>query len=166
MSLALSETPIHSESPSVGQSDESQRALEAERQATSHALEPITQGGWKRDLIDKAIDIFRHCSREGWDGYDAEPVTMEALEQITLLTESLPTWAPKPEITPTPDGEISMEWFTRGKQVLSVYPKEEYLIYAASLGPMDIQYGRSPFKTNWPEEILLILKKYFLNASF
>jgi hypothetical protein len=166
MSIARAETALQPEKTSAGESKEFLQNSLAERQAIDHAQEPISKGGWKRDLIDKAIDIYRNCSEEGWDGYDAVPVSIEALEQIYLLIISLPTWTSKPDIVPTPEGEISMEWHTMGKQVLSVYPKEEFLIYAASLGPMNMQYGRSPFQGNWPEEILLILTKYFSDAYF
>ncbi len=165
MSFALTDSFLPFQSLELGQSDESKKAFEVERQAISHAREPLSQGGWKRELFDNAIDLYLKCSKESWDGYEASPITMKALEQTSSLIDSLPPWAPKPDIIPTPEGEISMEWHTLSKQVLSAYPKEEHLIYAASLGPMNIQYGRFPFKESWPEEILLMLKKYFSHAN-
>jgi len=166
MSHALLGGPSHhSQRQRMGQSDEYQKSYNAEGYATSHATEPISQGGWKRDLMDKAIDIYRNCSKEGWDCYDASPVTLQALREVLLLIEKLPPEAPKPFIVPTPEGEISMEWFTKGKQVLSVYPKEEYLIYAASLGPMNNQFGHFPLTEGWPDQLLLMLENYFVDAN-
>ena len=161
MSFAFPETSIHTQSLVIGQSYEFKHAHEAEREATSHAHEPISQGGWKRGFIDKAIDIFLECSEEGWDGYEANPVTLEALEQISLLIQDLPTWAPQPNIVPTPQGEISLEWHTKSHQILSIYPKGEYLIHAASLGPMNNQFGHTPLQEKWPDGILLFLRNYF-----
>ena len=154
-------TPRHR----MGQSEEYQISYATEDDATSHASEPISQGGWKRDLMDKAIDIYRNCSKEGWDGYDANSVTLQALREFSLLIEKLPPESPKPLIVPTPEGEISMEWFTKGKQVLSVYPKGEYLIYAASLGPMNNQFGHCPLTEGWSEQLLLMLENYFVDTN-
>jgi hypothetical protein len=58
MSFAFPETSIHTQSLVIGQSYEFKHAHEAEREATSHAHEPISQGGWKRGFIDKAIDLL------------------------------------------------------------------------------------------------------------
>lgn len=52
--------------------------------------------------------------REGWDGYDAQPVDDDiAVFALDLLDRVLPDGAPAPSIVPTPNGGIQFEWHER-----------------------------------------------------
>ena len=34
---------------------------------------------WRELLREKVLEIYAECSKEGWDGYDAKPISMESV---------------------------------------------------------------------------------------
>ena len=89
------------------------------------------------ETIYSLVDVFLECSEEGWDGYDALPITEDAYFEAKKLIECLPLTSsiPMPEIVPEPSGEIGLEW-SRGKRqvfVVSVSGSNE-IIYAGLFG--------------------------------
>lgn len=63
--------------------------------------------------------IFHECRNASWDGYHAEPVSVEALETALQFLKTLPTDAPLPEVCPMPDGCLSFEWRSEGGTLLA-----------------------------------------------
>ncbi len=124
-----------------------------------HAREPISLGGWKNILINEAIEIKNDYAEVGWDGYEASPISEEAIQRAIILITVLPDGAPCPELVPSVEGEIAYEWNIGSSQVLSVTPSPHLVVWAASLGPNHTQCGKMPFNNfdPWPSEFLLIL---------
>lgn len=149
--------PWHAE---TGLSSESEFVFETSCDAQDHTSQPISLG-WKLDLYDQVIEIAADCSEPDWDGYDARPLSPEAKERALQIIRLLPDSVQIPELAPSPEGEISFEWYVGRDRLLSVTPQNELLIYAAIVGPDHTQYGRVPVRETWPEEILTILSRYF-----
>jgi len=151
---------------SKGQGEAFKLLWEAAQMVRVHASEPILSGGWKTLLFDQALEIVGECSKPEWDGYDALPISQDALVLTLHLIHMLPNGIPQPDLVPSPEGEISFEWHSRQGRILSVTPNNEFLVYAAFLGPDHTQCGRSPVHETWPEEILMILSQFFHNGYF
>jgi hypothetical protein len=152
-------SPWHEE---TGVSEESKRVFNATRNARVHAAQPAFHRR-KLDLCDEIFEIVADTRKAGWDGYDAAPITGEALQRALKLIQLLPDSAPYPDLAPSPEGEISFEWYRGDDRILSVTPKGNLLIYAAVLSSNRRQYGRAPVEEGWPDEILTIISKHFKN---
>ena len=79
----------------------------------TQTTEPISLN-WKDLLVDEILDIAVSCQKEGWDGYDAAPISSEAVTSAYHLIFSAPDSIRPPEAVPSPDGEIVFEhWHPR-----------------------------------------------------
>jgi hypothetical protein len=54
-----------------------------------------------------------------WDGYDADPIEAACIANTQLLLSALRANVPSPEITPNPNGTLTLDWQSVG-QFLSV----------------------------------------------
>jgi hypothetical protein len=160
MSFGVSESRGYDWKFGAGFSDAFAKLQEAARESRVHASEPLSLG-WKRYLRDRALELGSTRSKEGWDGYDANPISSEAVARTLLLIDLMPEWVPYPELAPSPEGEISFEWYSSREQILSVTPQKGLLVYAAVLGSDHTQYGKVPLLDSWPTDILSILSKHF-----
>ncbi len=116
--------------------------------------------------LDEALqslnEVFEECSEEGWDGYDALPITEDAYFEAVKLIKSLPLTAfPMPEVTPEPNGEIGLEWYRKERQVFvaSVSGRNE-IVYAGLLG-VNKSHGTEYFGDSLPSVILENLKRLY-----
>ncbi len=137
--------------------------LEEGKRVISHSREPESLGGWKTGLSDEASEIAEECKDPGWDGYEAAPISLEALRRSLILIHALPDFSPLPELVPAPEGEIAFEWNSGNDKTLSVTPKADRLVYAVYLGANHSKCGKVPFDESWPwhEDIMTILSRYF-----
>ena len=140
--------------------------LRTTEDAYLHLRQPISFGGWKEILLDEAKQITGECSEVGWDGYDALPITEDALDRAILLINLLPDSVPHPDLVPSPDGMIGFDWYAGPSQTLSVTPYPDFLVFAAMLGENGTRFGkiRLTETSPWPEEILYLLTRYLKDA--
>lgn len=111
--------------------------------------------GSERTLIDRQLDTMcLELSHAGWDGYDAEPVQRRAVEQAKVLIDTLPYGCPLPEVTPDPDGEISLDWFRDHDWQVSISVGSDCMLaYGARFGRSDV-YGAEYWPTyGFPPEL-------------
>ena len=147
-----------------GVGEDSNQLWETEKKISLHATQPMTSGGWKRLLVDEAIEICIECSEPGWDGYDASPLSRDSFLHARSFLDLIPVWAPRPDLVPSPDGWISFEWRSLMNRILSVTPENRILIYAAALGPQNVHYGSvslEEYREKLPPSITRILSEYF-----
>lgn len=107
-------------------------------------------------------DIRSECSKPGWDGYGAAPISADALSEAEALLRVLPASLPAPDIVPEPTGTVGLEW-RKGKDailVLSVQGKG-VITYAAILGAEIKRYGMEKFETVVPQFIQELLHYFF-----
>lgn len=122
-----------------------------------------TLGRPREEALQSLNEVFEECSEEGWDGYDALPITEDAYIEAIRFIESLPltSFIPMPEIVPEPSGEIGLEWY-RGKRqvfVASVRGRNE-IVYAGLFG-VNKPHGTEYFGDTLPSVILENLKRLY-----
>jgi hypothetical protein len=102
------------------------------------------------------------CEKPGWDGYDAEPVTLDAYRCAYRLVEQLPAGIPMPSVGAEPDGHLTLEWYQSPSRVLSVSvgPSGE-LNYAALLGETSRRTGSEIFQSRVPGDLLQLIHQVF-----
>lgn len=110
-------------------------------------------------------DIFRvagECSKPGWDGYGAEPISAKTFLQVQRFINALPLGMPLPSVGAEADGHMTLEWYQNPSRVLSVSISPEGDVhYAALLGLPTRLSGTLPFLGEMPEEILRIVRRLF-----
>lgn len=147
--------------PSIGFGTDFEALKRFYNEEVSKLRKTETLGG-----IDKVLqslkEVFEECSEEGWDGYDALPITEEAYIETKRLIESLPlTSFPIPEVVPESSGEIGLEWY-RGKHLVftaSVSGSNE-IVYAGLFGA-NRTHGTEYFGDLLPSVILENLKRLY-----
>jgi len=86
-------------------------------------------------MIDALAQMLIECAEPNWDGYGAEPVTLDTVNRARKFVALLPPDIPAPGYAPDADGEVSCEWYKEGS-VLSVSAGERlafaYLINGES----------------------------------
>lgn len=51
-----------------------------------------------------------HQLTKNWDNYDAEPIAKACVDKAVTLIMALPAAIPEPDITPNPNGTVTLEW--------------------------------------------------------
>lgn len=106
------------------------------------------------DALDNLAALKQECAEPGWDGYGAQPVNEETLEQVVAFLRALPENVPVPDLVAEPDGEVSVEWQNGPRRVFSVsVGPHEWLSYAGLLGA-NRWHGVELFFGTVPPEIL------------
>jgi len=99
------------------------------------------------------------CSQPGWDGYGAEPVSLEAYQAALRFIRSLPVGTPQPEIGADPDGCVSFEWRKSARCTLLVSIRPGYALdYAALIGTAKV-HGSEPFFGELPDAVLSQIRR-------
>lgn len=82
-------------------------------------------------LLAQLRHLATECQNANWDGYDAEPVTNEALALAASFLRALPSGFPLPDLCVEPDGSVAMEWhFGRYKRFSASFGKTNRLALA------------------------------------
>jgi len=116
---------------------------------------------WRESVRD---DIERSCrthSKTGWDGYDAEPVSLESARGALRIINALPDHINPPNVVPEPDGVIALEWNDGSQKTLALSLSGNLLTYAGVFGGTCKKYGEEPFFSALPSTIIGILSEYF-----
>ena len=107
-------------------------------------------------LTSELEDVWHSCREANWDGHGALPIYADTFALTRLVTESLPTTIPTPELGAEPDGQITLEWYRSPTRLLSVsVDPNGTLHYAATLGGRT-QFGSEPFLGDFPKVLLSI----------
>jgi hypothetical protein len=110
----------------------------------------------------KLICVYEDCRNAGWDGYGAEPVSIDAFDEAVRFLRALPLGTPAPSVGAEPDGHITLEWYKSPRQTLSVSVSPEGQLHFAALMGDSKQYGTEPFYGNMPQAILDLIYRVSL----
>jgi hypothetical protein len=116
---------------------------------------------WRDALVQDVFETFRTCAVAGWDGYDAEPVSLHSANGIIELLKNLPEGIEPPVVVPEPNGDIALEWQTGEHRRFSVSVTGPTFVYAGIFGGSTRQYGEERFFGAIPRTILEILVRNF-----
>lgn len=130
------------------------------RQILDHAEQSIVLG-WRKELRNRLAEIIPEISERGWDGYAAEPVSTLAILTIDYLIDLLPETAPLPDIVPSTNGEIALEWDRDDEYHFSIRTHKGTLLYAGLFGSESKRHGQERLIDEIPQPIAAILSKYF-----
>jgi hypothetical protein len=147
-------------SPTSGFSNEAKGVAGATREARRRLFHTNALG-YERVLDDLAT-VWDQCRQPNWDGYQALPVTQDALRNTYVFLESLPLGFTAPSVGAEPDGDLTLEWHRSPRHTLSVSitPNGD-LHFAALLGPNRI-YGTEAFFGEVPERIVNLIREVFV----
>lgn len=149
--------------PEIGFSDESKHICSRLLKILAEVRQPISFS-WREELQDELDEIVQDCSKAGWDGYDAEPVSAESIVAAQQLIEALPEHIQVPDVVPEPSGEIALEWRSGNQKYFSVTVSGTELVYAGIFGGFWKKYGEERFFGRLPTTVLQILSQYFSEA--
>lgn len=76
--------------------------------------------GAKAEALNELRSVFTQCSTPNWDGYEAEPASLDALMRAEVFLRSLPDEVPLPGFSVEPDGAISLDWLPTRTRSFSV----------------------------------------------
>ncbi|MCY4524691.1 MAG: hypothetical protein OXB84_08135 [Halobacteriovoraceae bacterium] len=124
-----------------------------------HAQKSVTLGTQTR-LLNEIESLKTGFSEEGWDGYDALPISPEATNSAMAFAQQLPDAIVTPEITPENDGGVSFDWSNGKDLMFSISVLSRNIIYAGIIGSQKF-HGESPFVREIPENVVKVLTDYF-----
>ena len=119
---------------------------------------------WRDALFEEVWTIRQTCSKEGWDGYDAEPVSHESAFCATQLINLLPEGIQIPSVVPEPTGDISLEWLKDHQKHFTLSVSGQTLVFTGIFGGSSKRYGEERFFRVLPQGALDILAGYFSEA--
>lgn len=110
-------------------------------------------------LFSELNEMMLDCCRPGWDGYDAEAVTVDAYRAAERFIRSLPVGIPCPEIGADPDGCVSFEWRKSARRTVMVSVRPDNgLDYAALVGSAKF-HGSEPFFGTMSETLQSLIRR-------
>jgi hypothetical protein len=94
---------------------------------------------WEPQIAASVAAIAAECSVPNWDGDQASPVSLEALNLAACVAKFfycyVPSETPAPELIPESDGEVSLSWTRDPNRMFSVsIGNHDKLNYAGRLG--------------------------------
>ena len=144
---------------SRGASETACFVLKATELQRGYFLEPQTYGLRRDTAINELDDVRWDCSRPGWEGYQAAPVSEEAIENALRFLESLPGETGEPSVAAEPDGSISFEWHHDPYHTLSVSITSHAELYYAALLGQRVRHGSEPFFGEPPAELITLIRE-------
>lgn len=119
--------------------------------------------GYLGEVLQSLDEVYRDCSSEGWDGYDAEPITEASYIEALKFIESLPLTSsiPMPEIVPEPSGEIALEWSKGNRKIfVASFSGKNEIIYVGLFG-MNKTHGTEYFGESLPSTIIENIERIY-----
>lgn len=148
-------TSFPGQTGTAGVSDESELVRKMYRNAISHFFEPISEAQRVVETLHALNEVYEGCREEGWDGYDAKPVTEDTLVEAAKLVFLLPSSIPMPAVSPEPTGEIALEWYKDREHVFAASLGGRSIItYAGLFGPDNKSHGTEHFGDSLPSIVV------------
>ena len=139
---------------STGASDTS-RTLQILYKDTVASLRKSVTWDYLGGVLATLKETYQECSKEGWDGYGALPVTQETYDEAVRFLSALPSWLPAPEIVPEPDGDIGFEWnFGKNRMLAASVDGTNRITYAGLLRTGNKSYGTEVFNGSIPQTLV------------
>lgn len=131
------------------------------KRAFVHYEQPITLNPRERAL-QSLKDIFDSHRQQGWDGYDALPISEDAYLEACRLIQLLPSDIVVPEFSADPRGAISFEWYRGPGWVFTLTAKGTgIVVYAGLMGEDNRAYGTQKFRESIPKIILQHIRRVY-----
>jgi hypothetical protein len=145
----------------AGVSQTALRLNEQARESRLHFENSFTFGAPLERCKHDLCKVFEECNESNWDGYGAEPVSVESYRNAFMFLEALGVAECLPSVSAEPDGHLTFEWYRGPRRSLSVSvsPTGE-LHYAALFGPSKA-FGTETFIGDVPKAILDLIHRVY-----
>jgi len=117
--------------------------------------------GRQDQVLRSLAEVFKECSEDGWDGYEAIAISEDAYLEAKRLIMSLPITIPMPEITPEPSSEIALEWSRENRRVFVASVSGRNQIVYAGLFGISNNHGTEYFGDSLHSAILENLRRLY-----
>ena len=137
---------------------ESQRLANLlETQFREATVRPVILSG-KFETVDALKTIYAECAEKNWDGDGAEAISFEAYREALNFISRLPSMGQMPEIIPSPNGQIGLEWYVKKDYLLVVAISGRHsLTFASLFGSTEATSKTLPFHGAIPSDIIEML---------
>ena len=149
--------------PAEGVSKESEIINSLANEISTERRRPASFA-WRDLLFAELSEVMQTCADDGWDGYDAEPISQESASSAAQLIQLLPESIQIPSVVPEPSGDISLEWRTEDQKHFTLSIMGPALVYAGIFGGSSKDYGEERIFRALPRKILDILTSNFSEA--
>ncbi len=116
---------------------------------------------WKYWLKNEAADLFFDCSQQGWDGYNAQPISNESVNCVHHLIDILPRNIGFPDLVPEPSGEIGLQWRKGNEKMIVIKLARRRIIFSVILASDEKYSGQKQFIGQIPVHLEKILSIHF-----
>ena len=131
------------------------------KRAFVHYEQPITLDPRERALQALRGVFYSHC-QQGWDGYDAQPISENAYLEACRFIQLLPSDIVVPEYSADPRGAISFEWYRGPGWVFTLTTKGTgVMVYAGLMGENNRTHGTQKFRESIPKVILQHIRRVY-----
>lgn len=106
--------------------------------------------------------VFEECSTHDWDGYNAKPISKEAVNDALAFIRDLASGVLPPEVVPEPNGNLAFEWSDDMNHTFVVsFAGNRKLIYAGMLPNKAKLHGTQELSETGSFLMRTILNAYF-----
>lgn len=110
-------------------------------------------------LQNEVQNVFAECQHDGWDGYGATPISLDAFNAAQRFVASLPAGVRAPVVSADPDGRFTFQWRSGQYKVLLVSVAANFEIdFAARFGDSRV-YGTETFFDRFPTQLETLLTR-------
>jgi hypothetical protein len=119
-----------------------------------------------RNQTQRALhELLEIGLKDNWDGDDAKRINRSAYNNARAFVKQLPMAAASPDVSLTPDGDVSIEWVGGKDKRFGVTVKQDKLIYSGIFGDSRIK-GSEPYHGDgMPPIILSIISSLSMRFS-
>lgn len=114
-------------------------------------------------MVNDLVEVFNECLEEGWDGYDAQPISIGAYSDALTFLQLLPTSSPPPDVVPEPDSSIGLEWSNQeSSRFLVSFDGSGTFAYAGIFSGGNNTHGIESIKDSFPRAIQDFINRLYL----
>jgi len=123
--------------------------------------ETISRGAHLLEAEEALLQIYRECSGPRWDAYDAEPISVAAINEARIIIHKLISAFEMPEIVPEANGGIGLEWrMGKEKALVLVVTGKRRIEYAGIFGSGKV-HGSEYFEGILPAPFIGLLRRLY-----
>jgi hypothetical protein len=154
-SLLISTSTLSTPGSSLTAKDIAKRLSEGRKELLdSHFL-----GFGAKLAMNGLAAVAQECRTANWDGYGAEPVSQEAIDQAKRFLEALPLEMQPTSVGAEADGSVTLEWYRSIKRTLSISIASSARLHYAAVYDATGKSGFEDFFGRISEDIINLINR-------
>ncbi len=110
-----------------------------------------------QQVLPELEEVVAETSSPNWNGYGALPVTVQSLDEAKRFISMLPGSTPIPNISASPSGQVTLEWYRAPKQTLLISVNPSGKLHFSALVGNEESFGTREFLDRPPEDITRLI---------